>query len=145
MAQASVFDVAKYILHKTGSTSTWKLQKLCYYSQAWSLAWTEKPLFDEDFEAWANGPVCRELFKKHKGKFVIREEDIDGNPNKLSSDEKDTINIVLRDYGKLEPYDLRALSHSEDPWKNARGDCLDGDYCDKIISKDSIGAYYGSL
>ena len=36
----TVFDVAKYILSKTGSITTWKLQKLCYYSQAWALAWT---------------------------------------------------------------------------------------------------------
>ena len=56
---ASVFDVAKYILNNKGRMSTWKLQKLCYYSQAWSLAWTETPLFEEDFEAWKNGPVCR--------------------------------------------------------------------------------------
>ena len=54
---ASVFDVAKYILHKSGRLSTWKLQKLCYYAQAWEIAWTETPIFEEDFEAWANGPV----------------------------------------------------------------------------------------
>ncbi len=48
---ANVFDVAKYILEKTGTISTWKLQKLCYYSQAWELAWTGNPLFEEDFEA----------------------------------------------------------------------------------------------
>ena len=49
-----------------------KLQKLVYYCQAWSLAWDDKPLFDEDFEAWANHPVCPELFKHHKGKVYIR-------------------------------------------------------------------------
>lgn len=48
---AAIFDVAKYILTKSKRMSTWKLQKLCYYSQAWHLAWTERPLFDEDFEA----------------------------------------------------------------------------------------------
>ena len=42
---ATVFDVAKYILHKKKKLSTWKLQKLCYYAQAWSIAWTEHPLF----------------------------------------------------------------------------------------------------
>ena len=46
---ASVFDVAKYILKQAGEMSTWKLQKLCYYSQAWSLAWTEHELFSEEF------------------------------------------------------------------------------------------------
>ena len=47
---ANVFDVAKYILQRTGKISTWKLQKLCYYSQAWTLAWTGKPLFEEEFD-----------------------------------------------------------------------------------------------
>lgn len=49
---ATVFDVAKYILDRCSEMSTWKLQKLCYYSQAWHLAWTEKSIFGEDFEAW---------------------------------------------------------------------------------------------
>ncbi len=41
---ATVFDVAAYILENTGSISTMKLQKLCYYSQAWSLVWDDKPI-----------------------------------------------------------------------------------------------------
>ena len=72
---ASVLCVANYILRKIGPTTTMKLQKLVYYCQAWSLAWDDKPLFDEDFEAWANGPVCPELFKHHKGKFTLEAED----------------------------------------------------------------------
>ena len=40
----SVFDTAKYILEKCGTMSTMKLQKLCYYSQAWSLVWDDAPL-----------------------------------------------------------------------------------------------------
>ena len=73
---ATVFDVAKYILHKKKKLSTWKLQKLCYYAQAWSIAWTEHPLFAEDFEAWVNGPVCPELYHAHQGKFEIAEADL---------------------------------------------------------------------
>ena len=62
----SVYDVAQYILGKIGPLTTMKLQKLLYYSQAWSLVWDDKPLFAEEFEAWANGPVCRELYNMHK-------------------------------------------------------------------------------
>ena len=54
---ATVFDAAKFILERKGQMSTMKLQKLCYYAQVWSLVWDDYPLFDEDFEAWANGPV----------------------------------------------------------------------------------------
>ena len=140
----SVFDVAKYILQKCGAMSAWKLQKLCYYSQAWSLAWTEQELFPEDFEAWSNGPVCPELFREHKGLFIV--SDIaKGSPEALTEDEKDTVNVVLQDYGEMSPYELRELSHSEEPYKQARGGLPDGAYSSAIISKSSMGNYYGSL
>ena len=74
---ATVFDVAFYILDKLGDMSTMKLQKLCYYAQAWSLAWDGVPLFNEDFQAWANGPVCRELYEFHRGEFLINSDKID--------------------------------------------------------------------
>lgn len=143
---ATVFDVAKYILEKTGTVSTWKLQKLCFYSQAWSLAWTEKPLFNEDFEAWSNGPVCPELFRVHKGQFVVDPSDFRfGDPNKLTEDQIDTINRVLEHYGDWDPYELREQTHGEKPWKDARGELPDGAQSKNIIKKESIGLYYGSL
>ena len=146
VTNASVLDVAAYILQKSGAMTTWKLQKLCYYSQAWSLAWTGEPLFNEDFEAWDNGPVCPILFNYHRGKFIIsREELAGGNPDNLTEDEKETIDIVTSDYGKMEPYQLRELSHSEAPWKLARGDFKNGEHCSNVISKTSMGEYYGGL
>ena len=143
---ATVLDVAKYILQKLGTLSTWKLQKLCYYAQAWEIAWTETPIFDEDFEAWANGPVCSLLFAAHKGKYIISENEfVHGNPDNLTEEQKNDIDIVLQDYGSMEPYDLRELSHSEDPWKDARANLPEGTRCNTIITKDSMGIYYGSL
>ena len=141
----NVFDVARYILDKTGPLSSWKLQKLCYYSQAWSLAWTDKPLFQEDFEAWANGPVCPQLFAAHRGKFAVKPEMIPGKPDSLDEDERESIDVVIKDYGKLEPYELRELTHQEDPWKIARGDLPEDARCNAVITKDSMGEYYGAL
>jgi uncharacterized phage-associated protein len=145
MVMASVFDVAKYILNAKGEMSTWKLQKLCYYSQAWHIAWTEKILFNEKFEAWANGPVCPALYYEHKGQFSICSKDIKGYPEHLTDDERETVDIILRDYGDMDPYSLRELSHHEDPWKNARGDLKEGERCTTEITPDAMGLYYGSL
>lgn len=143
---ANVFDVAKYILTKQGKLSTWKLQKLCYYAQAWQLAWTGKPLFDEDFEAWANGPVCPVLFREHRGKFAVSASDLArGEADNLTDDEKDTVDVVLKDYGYMEPYQLREQSHAEEPWQLARVGCPEGGRCDSVISKSIMGEYYGSL
>lgn len=143
---ADVLDVAKYILNTAGKMSTWKLQKLCYYSQAWAIAWTERPIFQEEFQAWANGPVCPELFHKHHGMFMIDTSEFPyGTPENLTADEKDTINIILRDYGDMEPYALRELTHSEAPWREARVGLADGAYSQHEITKKSMGEYYGSL
>ena len=142
----SVFDVAKYILEKRGRMSTWKLQKLCYYSQAWHYTWTEHRLISEEFQAWRNGPVCPELFLAHQGKFMVDASEFpQGDSSKLDADEKDSVDVVLKDYGDREPYDLRDQSHSEDPWKNARGDLPEDANSDAIISLESMGEYYGSL
>ena len=142
----SVFDVAKYILQKKGKMSTWKLQKLCYYSQAWHMAWTEQRLIEERFEAWANGPVCPELFRVHRGKFMITAQELPrGSADKINQDEIESIDIVLNSYGDREPYDLRELTHSGAPWKNARAGILEGAPSQNEITVDSMAAYYGSL
>lgn len=143
---ASIFDVARYILTKTGPIGIWKLQKLCYYAETWSLVWTDESLFPEDFEAWSNGPVCRVLADSLSGKFVVNETCIvRGNIDNLSDDQKDTISRVAREYGKMEPFELQDIVRSENPWKDARGDILDGVECHAVISKDTIKAYFGGL
>jgi len=145
---ANIFNTARYILNECGSMSTWKLQKLCYYSQAWSLAWTGKPIFPEDFEAWSNGPVCPDLFNVHKGLFTVSLPDIPAaceSKSGLNHDQVETIDNVLGEYGEMEPYELREQTHMEKPWKDARGDLPDGARGHGKITKEAMGEYYGSL
>lgn len=144
---ASIFDVAKYILSKTGSISTMKLQKLCYYSQAWSLVWDDKELFPEEFQAWANGPVCKELFDLHRGMFKISEKDIPDEKayNGLDEGQKETIDAVLNYYGSKDAQWLSTLTHMEEPWKNARIGVAPGMPSSEVITKESMAEYYGSL
>lgn len=143
---ASVFDVAKYVLEKLGTMTTMKLQKLVYYCQAWSLGWDGKPLFEENFEAWANGPVCPELFYKHRGQFVVGEELFADLPDyEFSKDEKETLKAVLDYYGDKDPQWLSELTHKEAPWKEARVGVPVGAACSNIISKESMQLYYGGL
>lgn len=141
---ASVFDVAKYIFQRRGATTAMKLQKLVYYCQAWSLCWDEAPLFNEKIEAWANGPVVRELFNEFKGQYTVSDCSR-GDSNNLSATQKETIDKVLEFYGKHSPQWLSDLTHSEAPWKNARTGLSDGVPCDREISLASIEDYYSSL
>jgi len=145
---ANIFNVARYVLNQCGPLCIWKLQKLCYYSQAWSLAWTGQPLFPEDFEAWSNGPVCPELLPVHQGHFVLTASDIpvalESEPG-LTLEQMNSIDCVLAEYGSMEPYELREQTHSEKPWQDARGNLPDGAKCQNVLSKTAIQKYYGSL
>jgi len=145
---ATVFDVAKYILKQTGPISSMKLQKLVYYSQAWSLVWEEKPLFSNRIEAWANGPVSPELFDRHRGKFIIEAADFSyANDDSLNENQKDTINKVIEFYNKYDSASLSELTHREDPWKDARkrANVEEGDRCNEEIKLDDMQKYYEAL
>lgn len=146
---ASIIDVAKYILDKCGSMTTMKLQKLCYYSQAWFLAWNELPMFDEDFEAWANGPVCPGLFRLHRGRFIVSSDEMPqlSGEHSLNENEKETIDKVISYYGDKDAHWLSELTHKELPWKSARerAGAAPGEPCSEIVTKESMMEYYSGL
>lgn len=143
---ATVFDVAKYVLEHTGRITTMKLQKLVYYCQAWSLGWDGVPLFEEDFQAWANGPVCPELFERHRGRFVVDQAFLSDVPtHDFAQNELETMDSVLEYYGNKEPQWLSELSHKEAPWKEAREGVPSGESSSRIVTKDSMQQYYGGL
>jgi uncharacterized phage-associated protein len=141
---ASVHDVAKYILAKRGSMSTWKLQKLVYYSQAWHLVWRDEPLFAEPIEAWANGPVVRALYDQHRGHFSVDGWNL-GDAEALGFGECKSVDAVLTAYGDLSGRQLSFLTHSESPWREARGDLEPTARADVEISQPSMQAFYAAL
>lgn len=146
---ATVHDVAAYILEKlpeSASMTTTKLQKLCYYSQGWSLAWDEEPLFHEKIQAWANGPVVYELFKEHRGRFRVKREDLEeGNANNLTQDQKDTVDAVFDSYGKLSGQQLSDRTHQERPWIEARKGLEPGQSSSTPLSLDTMQDFFGAL
>lgn len=144
--KSKLFSVVKYILEKCGRITTLKLQKLLYYCQAWSIVWEEEPLFPEEFEAWANGPVCPELYKAHKGLYKVSVDDfknIDSPP--LTDNDKEDIDIVLKDLQDKSPFWLTTLTHMEPPWNIARKGIPLGEPCNNIITKASMNEYYSGL
>jgi uncharacterized phage-associated protein len=117
---AHVQDVAAYILQKQGSITAMKLQKLCYFAYGYHLAWEERQLFPERFEAWANGPVCPELYAMHRREFRLDQESIKGNPGALDRGEAESVDLVLQAYGRFSAHQLSAMTHHAGPWVLAR-------------------------
>ena len=143
---AHAIDVAKYILTKTGEMTAMKLQKRVYYSQAWSLVWDESPLFEEDIQAWASGPVVQVLYSYHQGQLKINKDTFtDGNVNTLTPNQKDSIDKVLEALQDKSGQWLSELTHMESPWKDARGNLKSTENSDNIISLAAMHEYYSSL
>ena len=141
-----VNNVARYILErKGGHMSTMKLQKLVYYTQAWSLVWDEKPLFDSRIEAWANGPIIPDLYDQHRGLFTATIDTFPEDSGKLTEDEKETIDVVLGAYGHLNGQQLSDLSHSECPWREARKGVEDGASSTNEVSKEVMQEFYSAM
>jgi uncharacterized phage-associated protein len=144
----SVFDVAAYICREFKSSSpkltAMKLQKLLYYCQAWSLVWNEEPIFSEEIEAWANGPVVKELYDWHRGMFHI-ESISKGNLSHLNKIHKDTIHRVLKTYGSKTAQWLSDLTHLESPWKEARNGLGENERGSNVITLAALHEYYSSL
>jgi uncharacterized phage-associated protein len=140
---ATAQDVAAYILKQLGSMPAMKLQKLAYYSQAWSLVWDDQPIFSDRIEAWANGPVIPSLYAQHRGIFLV--ETIPGDADGLTLSERETVDAVLKYYGAQSSQWLSDLTHKEDPWLDARHGLPPGARSTEEITQAAMHEYYSSL
>ena len=146
MSKLNVFDVAAYILNKTGPMTHMKLQKLVYYAQAWSLVWDETPLFREKIEAWANGPVVPRLYQELRGQFKIPRDALDHLRKCYPDDtQKETLDSVLEYYNPRSSQYLSDLTHLESPWREARNGLAPDERGANEITHEMLAEYYGSL
>jgi uncharacterized phage-associated protein len=129
---ACVHDVAAFIETQLGKVGAMQLQKLVYYSQAWSLVWDEQPLFPEPIEAWEKGPVVGELWERRRA----------GDVSKLSEGQRATVSAVLAFYGSRSGTWLSKLTHREPPWVDARASATDSQQ--PIISQAMIRRFFAS-
>lgn len=129
---ASVHDVAAFIEAELGKVGAMQLQKLVYYSQAWSLVWDEQPLFSEPIEAWEKGPVVG----------ALRGRRITGDQSKLSQSQRATILAVLTFYGGRSGEWLSKLTHREPPWRDARAGAHGAQ--NPVITQDVMRAFFAS-
>jgi uncharacterized phage-associated protein len=129
---ASANAVARYLL-KEPLWGDVQLQKLVYYSQAWALTWTGRPLFEESIEAWANGPVVPSVYAMRK------RGDIDFEPDELNDSERAVVDAVFAFYGQMNGSRLSDMTHSEAPWKDAWND---GVGRNSVIDRASIRREY---
>ncbi len=125
MGNLTSMDTARYLIYlsyngKKASLTPLKLQKLLYLSQGWSYVWDDKPLFNDDFEAWKYGPVNLETylyFKKYHNQEIPASEGIDIDD--CEKDVKETISAVWDMYSGNTAFELVNITHEQTPWQKS--------------------------
>lgn len=118
-----------------------KVQKLLYFSEAWCQVLLNKELFSENMEAWAHGPVVREVFNHFRDSnwspLNATEEVIE-----FDEDTQDILLQVLDAYADVSAKTLENLTHQDHPWKESREGLSPEARCSNVIDKNSIKNYF---
>lgn len=148
--RVDIFSVANFFLsivdRESGSSITpLKLQKILYYAQGYYLAKENRPLFKEDFEAWAHGPANPDIYDKYKGYVsgaidAPEDKDIPVFEDKLV----DFLYSIWNTFGIYDGKYLESLTHQETPWLEARRGYQPGEKCSVIIKKESMKKFFQS-
>lgn len=140
----SIFEIANWFLSKEDMTQK-KLQKLCYYAQAWCYALKGFRLENTDYQAWVHGPVSPALYERFKsfGFDAIR---IRGNyVSNIDEEDQALLQDVWETYGDRTGNALEVLSHRELPWQEARRGYGPDERCSVIISPSTMATFYRSI
>lgn len=137
----TAYEVAQFFLHhahdgEKDQISHLKLQKLLYYAQGYSLAFLDRPIFDEPIECWQHGPVVKTIYHayKHYGRKPIPPAIV--NLQVFSNEEVIVLSCVANEYGQHSAWKLRNMTHCEEPWRLAKSE-----YCSDI-PVESIKRYF---
>jgi uncharacterized phage-associated protein len=133
---ASLEEEPDYLTHL-------RLQKLMYYVQAWSLALRKRPAFQGRIEAWAHGPVVKELFSKladYKSNPIPHDALKKSSP--VSEQDYQFILSVWEQYKGFTAFALRSMTHNETPWIQARNGFGPADACSSEITHEAMRSYF---
>lgn len=103
-----------------------EVQKLLFFVEGWHLAMVGEPLFEEDFRAWANGPVIPSVYdrlKRYSSKVIPRSEIKSLDFIALGGLVLDLISRVFETYKENDPGAMVGLTHLPGtPWVQVRSE-----------------------
>lgn len=160
---ADIRNIAQYtivrLLQNGNTICHLKLQKILYYLQAWYLVYFNHNLLFEDApEAWVNGPVYRVIYDIYKDKGMYNQFSMDSiipigesehtfisnvlASMRLTNDDLAFTEAIFKHYGTMSHDYLVYLTHSQQPWNEARKGLQPFEYTDQKISFDIMYSYY---
>lgn len=118
-----------------------QVQKLLYFAQAWHMMVLDRPLFDDDMEAWPHGPVVPSVWHNFK-EYSWNPIPPGGSSEGIDDESTVVLQQVLDAYGGFGAKKLEAMTHAERPWIDARGNLSPEERCNVVIRKEAILDFY---
>lgn len=140
-------DLSNYFIERASEIdendlTNLKLQKLLYFAQGEYLAQTGNQLFEDNIEAWALGPVVREVYDQYKvcGTFPVTAFDVKVANVSIDPETREFLNAIWDSYGKFSAAYLVNETHKkESPWsKHFEKDA------NNIIPLDDLSEYFAN-
>ncbi len=136
-------NVIEYLLCKCEDITPLALQKALYYIQGFYYAFMDEFIFEDDCEAWAHGPVYRDIYQRY---CSYRFDPIEGgeicDESVFTNYEKAVIDSIIRNLCCYSGKILEEFTHAESPWLKTRGDLPVTAASDRMINKNVIGDYF---
>lgn len=117
---SNVMDYAKWFIDQNLDTpqntlkGNIKLQKLLFFAQLISLVKNNKRLFDDNFYAFTNGMVIEDVRLMYCNNY---RELCKYEPNSISEEDIEILNITKDIYGNLDSNELSSMSHEFAYWE----------------------------
>ncbi|MBO9614849.1 MAG: DUF4065 domain-containing protein [Dyadobacter sp.] len=131
------------------SDHPYEAPKLVFYTQAWHIAVFDKPIFEEDFQAWIHGPVLPSLYERYKSfqwrpiqRNDLDEVSLQALQGSFSSSIQEILIDVISEYFHKDAFALEQSTYAEVPWQIAKGKLAADEACTNVIEKTTIHDYY---
>lgn len=141
---SKIETVSQYLIDNSLEITQLSLNKLLYYANGFSLALFNKTMFNDKAYAWKYGPVYPSIYKKYK---QFKKSKILDKTNvvfdSITQQEKDILNILIKDVLKYGSTILVELTHNETPWIESYDN--NNEQGNNIIEKDKINSYFNTV
>ncbi len=140
-------QIVNYILYKIEEVTPLAVEKILMFANGVNLAVNDRPLFEQEIQAWVHGPVCPDVYFKYKS-FGYKPINVGIKSDSgclvslISKDELAVIDVVLDTFGIYSPKILEEISHIQTTWINKRVGYKENEPCQEQIDIEELKKYY---
>ena len=147
--QSKIYLISKHIIARMEDITPLALQKILYYIQGFSTYFFDRPIFNDNAEAWVHGPVYREIYDRfsyYRYNPISKNEFESYNEiDSLNAKEIKLIDSVINNFGVYSGKTLEKMTHTTIPWEEGRKELSEEEYSSNIIDIDTMKAYFTNI